>query len=347
MDQNTGDTLLELQLVATLLSTVAYGLVIALVCRCLSLLWRDKLSPSPPRRRLFFIIYTLYMFFLSTAAAVQTMVFITRSIFHGVDSRLHPLMQTNEPLILPFVVWGADGLLIWRCLEFYENLSWGRRMFLKCILCFSNVVSLGNGILYYLGPQTSRFFPQLTITTINLGITTLVNCILTTLIIVRLGFQKEAMCKIFGPRFETPYIRIIIMLVESCSMIVMTSLVYLILFARGNGVDLNSSIIPLLLLPHVCVISPLLVVSKVCQQRVGAGTTLKVTSENLIPDYSNAGWANDRESFQSSGSERTLQDAYAESDIGSEVISRASTDREIGPDILLYESTWIWNVLPL
>ena len=112
MNQSTGNALLELQLVATLLSTIAYGLVIALVCRCLSVLRRDKCSTSSPRRRLFFIVYTLYMFSLSTIAAVQTMVYINRAIFHGIDSRLPPLMQTNEPLVLPLVVWGADGLLV-------------------------------------------------------------------------------------------------------------------------------------------------------------------------------------------------------------------------------------------
>lgn len=118
MNRSTENALLELQLVATLLSTIAYGLVIALVCRCLSLLLRDKLSSSSPRRRIFFIIYTLYMFSLSTTAAVQTMIYINRAIFHGIDSRLHPLMQTNEPLVLPFVVWGADGLLVSRNVNF-------------------------------------------------------------------------------------------------------------------------------------------------------------------------------------------------------------------------------------
>lgn len=95
------------------------------------------------------------------------------------------------------------------------------------------------------------------------------------------------------------------------------------------------------------VISPLLVVFKVSQQRVGkAGTTSKVTSEILIPGSSTAAWVDDQESFQSS--EGTLQNSYAESDIGTEVTSLASMDtREISPDVLLRESSRIWNLLPL
>lgn len=94
------------------------------------------------------------------------------------------------------------------------------------------------------------------------------------------------------------------------------------------------------------VISPLLVVFKVSQQRVGkAGTTSKVTSEILIPGSSTAAWVDDQESFQSS--EGTLQNSYAESDIGTEVTSLASMDRGISPDVLLRESSRIWNLLPL
>lgn len=91
--------------------------------------------------------------------------------------------------------------------------------------------------------------------TITISITTSLNFLLTAIIAGRLLWHQETMRRILGKDYRSPYLRVIVMLVESCSLIVVTGIIFLALLARGDMKRFNGCVIPFLLLPHVCVSS--------------------------------------------------------------------------------------------
>lgn len=95
--------------------------------------------------------------------------------------------------------------------------------------------------------------PPLLATTMAISVSTVVNFILTALICGRLWFHQEGMRRVLGPQYGSPYMRVIVMCSASCLLIVVTSLAYIALFAISDQNKSNGSVIPLLLLPHVCV----------------------------------------------------------------------------------------------
>ena len=85
------------------------------------------------------------------------------------------------------------------------------------------------------------------------GMSTFVNIVLALLIIFRLVHHQRQMRKILGAEHGSPYSHIITMCIESSALIVVFSVAYIVLgFWRANG----PAIIPLLLLPHICVRGP-------------------------------------------------------------------------------------------
>jgi len=81
---------------------------------------------------------------------------------------------------------------------------------------------------------------------------TFVNIILAALIILRLIHHQRHIRKVLGAQHGSPYSKVITMCVESSALIVIFSGVYTVLdLAEGDG-----SLIPFLLLPHICVGGP-------------------------------------------------------------------------------------------
>ncbi len=60
------------------------------------------------------------------------------------------------------------------------------------------------------------------------------------------------MRRILGAEYGSPYRRLIITCVESCILMLINSLAFVVLFAMEDGV-IKTAIIPELLLPHICV----------------------------------------------------------------------------------------------
>ncbi|KAF8965535.1 hypothetical protein BDZ97DRAFT_1757096 [Flammula alnicola] len=287
------DTLLELQLIGTLLSAIAYGIVVSLFLHCLALLVGNKKHLYTHRMRIFLIVYFVVMFLMSTVALGQGLVYIIRAIFRGLGRRTEQLTHLNEPLSIPLAVWGADGFMLWRCWILYYNIPWLNRFLLYGVLMLTTLASVGSnpnshnhkasGTLFYLTPKLSasvHISPSTPII-VTVSMTTFVNFTLTALISMRLLYHQDTMRRILGPQYGSPYFRIIAMCVESCFLIVLTCVVYIVLFARDNKTAFNGCIIPLLLLPHVCVISPLMIVYQVARGK--AVTTLR-PSQVVTPD---------------------------------------------------------------
>ncbi|KAF8965543.1 hypothetical protein BDZ97DRAFT_766639 [Flammula alnicola] len=279
------DSLLQLQLIGALVSAIAYGLVVSLFFHSLALLVTSKKYTYSNRIRMFLITYIVVMFLLSTAALVQGMVYITIAVFSGVDISSHHLTKMNEPLTLPFTIWGADGFMLWRCFILYTNTTRVAHTILYGVLFLISLASIGSGILYYLIPELSTFtlVSPLTPTLITISITIFVNFTLTALVCGRLIHHQEGMRRVLGAQYSSPFMRIIVMCVESCVLIVVTCIVYVALFARGDKTTLNGCIIPLLLLPHICVLSPTLIVYHVAKGR--AITTAVRPSHVATPNF--------------------------------------------------------------
>ena len=118
---------------------------------------------------------------------------------------------------------------------------------------------VGSGILYYSASNIpiflSKHSPPLLPTAITICISAINNLILTSLIAGRLWFHQKSMRRKLGSEYGSPYRRIIIICVESCVLLLINSLAFVVLFAMEDGV-IKTAIIPELLLPHICVRTP-------------------------------------------------------------------------------------------
>lgn len=116
-----------------------------------------------------------------------------------------------------------------------------------------------SGVLYYILPSLASFSDSspLFATMITISVTTFVNILLSGLIIFRLLHHQKSMKRVLGDEYGSPYLRLIVILVESCSGVVTTGIVYLVLFAADRK---DGTIIPMLLLPQISVMSPLFIV---------------------------------------------------------------------------------------
>ncbi|KJA18324.1 hypothetical protein HYPSUDRAFT_45335 [Hypholoma sublateritium FD-334 SS-4] len=275
--------LLQFQIIGTFLSAITYGLIISLFWHCLIMFTTTKKDYYSRRTRRFLIAYIVIMFLMSTVAIIQEIVSVVNAVVHGVNPNSRHLMQLNEPLVLPFAIWGADGFMLRRCMILYMDGSRLQRTIVYSILLLSAIASFGCGIFYYMSPALAAFAdkPPLLATTMAISVSTAVNFILTTLICGRLWFHQEGMRRVLGPHYGSPYMRVIVMCSASCLLIVVTSLAYIGLFAMSDQNRSNGSVIPLLLLPHVCAISPIFIVYHVAR---GRGLTTLSPADILTPN---------------------------------------------------------------
>ncbi|KDR71329.1 hypothetical protein GALMADRAFT_229660 [Galerina marginata CBS 339.88] len=221
----------------TAISAVAYGIVLSLTAKCLWLLSKTK----------------------------------------------HPCLYAVNVLMLPFTIWGADGFMLWRCMVLYQNTSKVARIALFCVLGLISIASLGGGILFFsltnlAGRPNSLAWLELGTgtTTIDLHITPFVNSILAGLIVGRLLYHQRYLWKVLGVGHASPYTKIMMMCVESAALIILNAITAvlanffyscMVTAQRANLVACFAST-ALLSLPHICVISPFIIVYRVAQGRV-------------------------------------------------------------------------------
>ena len=103
------DVYLELRMLGTIISAIAYGIVIVLSGNCFLLLLKKRGIYSN-RMRLFLLIYVTVMLLFSTLAIIQSIWGITLLIFwQDVDL---PRLVGASPATLPLTIWGADGFMV-------------------------------------------------------------------------------------------------------------------------------------------------------------------------------------------------------------------------------------------
>ncbi|KDR74934.1 hypothetical protein GALMADRAFT_280234 [Galerina marginata CBS 339.88] len=273
-----------------------YGMILNLFGKCFWLLFDLKATQkniySKGMQR-FLFSYLIYMLLMATLALVSelycigTGLFLVDALNHGPTDMLRILYSGGAPS-LPFTIWGADGFLVWRCFILYSGVSRVAWIALVGVLSLLSITSLGVGIVFLLPNQLEglwnghkssdwQVLSQLFQTTTLLGISTLIiNLGLAGLIVGRIIYHQRFILKTLGDGHERPYTRVITMCIESSSLILVVTAVYTFstcgLLAGTNNDPLGGtnrliSNYSLVLFPHICVISPLLIIFQVAQGR--------------------------------------------------------------------------------
>lgn len=105
---------IEMQVLANIISAIAYGAVIILFCCCFWQL-QDTKQPHSRKMRPFLYLYITFMFAMGTMAFIQETIYTTKvlkdDIFPKSPDLLDYLTSLGEPVPLIFTIWGADGFM--------------------------------------------------------------------------------------------------------------------------------------------------------------------------------------------------------------------------------------------
>jgi len=103
---------LRMNTTATVIAGILYGFLTLLFFNCVTLLLRSKRLYSK-RMRTFFAIYVTSMFLLSTGAMIQEIIILNQIFLDVTGRRSFRVTFSNLiPATTPFIIWGADGLLV-------------------------------------------------------------------------------------------------------------------------------------------------------------------------------------------------------------------------------------------
>ncbi|CAA7270520.1 unnamed protein product [Cyclocybe aegerita] len=248
----------ELHMLGTIISGVAYGIVIIIALDSFRLVMRKA-----ARLREFMLVYIVIMTLVSTASFILGVVVTTKMIFQtNVPIAVGPFRL--EILLYPVALWGADGLMMYRCMILYEGVSRASRIALRCLLGVMAFVLFAVGILLPFCIFSSIPFilndPRM-IFLVLVALTTLVNTTLATLVTLRLYQHQRSARKVLGSEYGSPYSRTIAICVESCALIVIFDLIFIVLAFQ----QANASMIPEQLLAHISVVSPFLLIARVAR----------------------------------------------------------------------------------
>ncbi|KAF8166175.1 hypothetical protein BJ912DRAFT_1149984 [Pholiota molesta] len=266
----------------TLVATVAWCIVVALaVLAFRGIANAKKSNMSSPRKQRVLLCYIGVMTLFSTGALVQNVIYAQNLLFSNYDidvksAEIGALIYTAVSITLPFAVSGADGLMAWRCWVLYQGVRRPLRVAVCCILIFLMLCSLSSAGVT-LGLPNGNFAPA----TPLLAMTTTVNLVLAALIVARLLHHERRVKRVMGVQasLSSPVRRVIALCVESCALIVVFSASALGMAWARNDTVYDLSTIPVTLLPHICVISPFLIIIRVANGRAPATTLLPASME--------------------------------------------------------------------
>ena len=105
----------EMEILATLISGVAYGIVLNLACTIIYFLLRDRRQKQDSRRRYYIlIVYIVAMVTLSTYSLVAEAIALVQHVARGIlPKKFVALSPLGVSLVcLPLAIWGADGFMV-------------------------------------------------------------------------------------------------------------------------------------------------------------------------------------------------------------------------------------------
>ncbi|KAG1737621.1 hypothetical protein EDB19DRAFT_1909602 [Suillus lakei] len=226
-----------------IISAMFYGVVVvvAFMC-CRSLLPRIRSHATGYRKNIFFLCYVTFFFVLGTMYMAFTMEETQRSFIYN---RLYPggpsafaKTHFSPPLGIALLLanWGADILMIWRCVVVYRDTRLHYViMVIGCILLTTSVVI---GTIWFVimssptkatdGWMSIRFLFPYTCVALT------INIFISLLTVLRLLYHRHQMSKILGPGHGAIYASFAVIIIESASIYSICSLLYLIPFAVQN-----------------------------------------------------------------------------------------------------------------
>ncbi|KDR74054.1 hypothetical protein GALMADRAFT_250783 [Galerina marginata CBS 339.88] len=280
------NTILKLKTLGLVFAATAYGAVVSLYASSFAALIGRKPLYSKRKQR-YLLVYITFMLLMSTVTFVQNIYTIVIELFQDVDHHpsIYPVLAQNIPWFLTFTIWGADGFMVWRCLVLYNNIPKTGRFLLIGFLLVPSVLSLVSGVFLFT-PMTRTRVVQTGTLLILISTSTAANVVFAGLIVFRLLSHQKSIRELLGRTNQgSIYTRIIVMCIESCASIVLFGVVYITVAAKTHG-----GFVVLPILPHICVISPLLIVYRVAK---GREATVTLETSELANDLRNIGLGED------------------------------------------------------
>ena len=149
---------LQLKVLGTFSSAIAYGIVSVLSGNCFYLLQR-KCCTNSNRIRILLLIYVVVMLLLSTLTLFQLICQVIAFMF---PPEILPVHLMHLPITLSPTTWGANGFMvriiippkehrltvlqIWHCAITYQDMSSGHRVLISVLLSLLSFVSCGMSI---------------------------------------------------------------------------------------------------------------------------------------------------------------------------------------------------------
>ncbi|KAF9476748.1 hypothetical protein BDN70DRAFT_153023 [Pholiota conissans] len=305
------------RLVTIILSTVAWCIVVMLAFHAFQAKFKTTGSYTK-KMRLILLFYVVVMAGISTASVVQYIVLsetfypgkVIISFIQG-DVSTHPTECTYTSPI-PFItssatislaIFGADSLMVWRCWVLYQGIYRPLEVCIKCLLLILWLSSLAFVCKIFSNLQFLGI-PEMVMMLIFVSM--VINLVLSLMIIFRLLFHERRMKAILGAqKGPSPFKKVMAMCVESCVLIIIgailcvtstvlsfssanrsvgslvTSLDLIVIVNQVTSVDL--ALISFALLPHICVISPLLLIVRVVNGRAHSTTTPTLSDCTTAP----------------------------------------------------------------
>ncbi|KDR83060.1 hypothetical protein GALMADRAFT_134570 [Galerina marginata CBS 339.88] len=267
---------------ATTASAISYGIVLCLSIVCIGAL--SKSEKYNTKKRWFFYLYTLSMLLLSTSAMVLDVLAMplwNKDLIRRRSKNLPLPGQTIDgvpfgPLAtLPFIIGLADSLMAWRCIVLYAAIPRVTRIILLSVLA---LLSLAMFALLIISQLFDAYLNNWVLLLISLSVG--INISLSSLIALRIRYHQARIRSILGIVHGSTYNRIVVMCIESCAIIVVFEVLCLIPISMAK----QWVIFPLLFLPHICVISPLLIIYRVA---AGIDVTTTFNAPQVVGDRVN------------------------------------------------------------
>ena len=158
---------LQLKVLGTLFSAIAYGIVAVLSGNCLYLLQRKRGIQSY-RMRIILLTYVTIMLLLSTFSLFQSICQVIGFMF---PPEILPAGLMYLPITLALTIWGENGFMvriiisrqkqrftvlqIWRCIISYQDASNRPRILITVLLSLLSLASLGRYISISTPPHST------------------------------------------------------------------------------------------------------------------------------------------------------------------------------------------------
>ncbi|THH26838.1 hypothetical protein EUX98_g7345 [Antrodiella citrinella] len=271
------------------ISFVAYGVLATLYFLCLTLLWEER--HKKPKATWVWITYITVVFIYGTIGNGVNM-FLNQDAF--VDHRSYPggpgqfeieqyalTYNAVGTVVVTSGTWFTDGLMIYR---FYTIL--GATWWIMVVPVALYVTSIVMSILLMhqlVSPGGTFWVPEsINFALVYWSTSIAINVILTLGIVGFLLYMRLRVRHALGKHYNSMYITISTMLIESVFLYTAFALAFLVPLARNNEVNL----LFLQVLPQIQFIAPLLIILRVAQ---GRALTRKSVDETLQSVSNSAG----------------------------------------------------------